>query len=235
PQTLERLEGKNQANESVRSMGVAMFRTLLTTASDVEEPVDDNSELEPGTNPVREFTPKRSTWLRECLLLLGASAISQLASIPFYHAIEIQQHSLGEIESSSVSDAFGIALVVTVLIFVAALIGLWAAKRAHLNPLPLVAAAAGNFRERLNYLRPAVRAGIICAALAGPLVEFEQKIFGTRPPIGAQPRLKMRHRRLRRLDDLLGWGILPSLFAEAPVVEEIMFRLLLFSLVALGA
>ena len=124
------------------------------------------------------------------------------------------------------------AIFVVAITYALGIVGLRVAKRAHLNPMPLVGADAGEMRKRLGALLPAIGFGLLCV-MASILIVTPQRVSGLKPPSGTHPGLLEPHKKF--LDDmkrLAGWQLFVVGVFGGPIAEELQFRLLLVSLLA---
>jgi membrane protease YdiL (CAAX protease family) len=110
--------------------------------------------------------------------------------------------------------------------------GLCVAKRAHLNPMPLVASDAGSLRKRFRALLPAMGIGVLCTVIS-ILIVAAQLLFGLTAAAGAHPKLLRQHEHyMNMIKQLTGWQLLAVFAFGAPIGEEIQCRLFLVSVLA---
>ncbi|HKM99104.1 MAG TPA: CPBP family intramembrane glutamic endopeptidase [Candidatus Binataceae bacterium] len=185
-------------------------------------------------------SPRRQASItrRERLSLLFLVALSVASTIPIYR-ISITDYAqrvgwFAHLEPRQQAYVYALfVLLVASLIYLSGLVGLWASKRAHLTPMPIIDTDGGSVANRLRALRPAVRFGFLCVAISFLIVVPQLILFGSGPSAGASPALlSRRHHFVNLMTQLVTWRSVGVILLGAPIREEIVFRLLLVS--ALG-
>ncbi len=121
-------------------------------------------------------------------------------------------------------------LLVAALTYLGGLVGLWAAKRAHLTRMPIIDAEGGTITDRLRALRPAIRFGLLCVAISFLIAVPQSLLFGSGPSAGTNPMLLARRTHaVDVMNQLVTWRSIGVIILGAPIREEIVFRLLLVS------
>ena len=174
---------------------------------------------------------------REHIFLASVAAISAFTSLPLYRIVGgAFAHRVRIEDPLTAGRLFGFYLYVTIITIALrygeAILGLCAAKRSGLTPLPVVDASPERREDSMGRLIQGVPLGILCA-LAAILINGTQFFifsFGPGSAASPSPALLRRHNyAMRQMNRLDSWRSALLLYVGAPIAEEIECRLLLFS------
>jgi membrane protease YdiL (CAAX protease family) len=167
--------------------------------------------------------PGRRTFLKQVVILWAAGVVGAVAGVPLF--LHITAPILEQAAAQGVSEALVATLFVLqtgLYLAIAVPVGLWAAPRLALRaPLSAALATGGGLREAAKpFLGTAVLAGAATGVVLWLLSAF---VFG--------PSMPGEYTDMRRS---ITWQGLPAALSGG-ITEELLTRLFLLSLLALGA
>ncbi len=163
----------------------------------------------------------RRSFLRQAVILWATGLVGAVAALPYFLLVEAAILEKAKAKGLTVPVVAGFLIENVVLLTIAVPVGLWAASRLSLRAPPSEALATGGSLPEATrpLLRPAILAGVVTGVVLWLLLAF---IF--------LPSVPVEFTAVRR--SITWQGLSGALYGG--MTEELLFRLFLLSVFALG-